>query len=131
MVEVARKLSKELREGSEQCEIIIAATHCRIPNDILIANELGAVKNTDANEQGVDLVLGGHDHFYYVSRGVDTYEGDDFCMDMPGIENDKNTYIIKSGTDFHDLSEVELTLSAPQNSVRRRTITGLRGTCVP
>lgn len=130
MVDVARKLSKELREGEEQCELIIAATHCRVPNDVLIANELGAVKHTDANQHGVDLVLGGHDHVYYVSRGVDTYEGEEFCVDMPGNENDKSTYMIKSGTDFHDLSELELTLSAPQNAVRRRTITGIRGRCL-
>lgn len=127
MVEVAQKLSKELREGEEQCELIIAITHCRMPNDIMIANALGAVADPNADEHGVDIILGGHDHVYYVGRGIRKYQGEEFSFDMPGTDNDQSTYVIKSGTDFHDLSEIELTLSAPQDHIRRRTITNIKG----
>lgn len=127
MVDIAQTLSKELREGKHKCELIIAVTHCRMPNDIMIANALGAVAQPDATSHGVDLILGGHDHIYYVGRGFQTYEGEPFSHDMPGTENDTATYVLKSGTDFHDLSELELTLSEPQDAVRRRTLTHVRG----
>ena len=72
MVQVAQNLSRELREGKEQCELILAITHCRLPNDIKIARALGAVSHTDPAQHGVDLILGGHDHVYYIGRGADT-----------------------------------------------------------
>ena len=123
MVQVAQNLSRELREGKEQCELILAITHCRLPNDIKIARALGAVSHTDPAQHGVDLILGGHDHVYYIGRGADTFSGDSFDQKISGSEDDNNSYIIKSGTDFHDLSEVKLTLSEPHdNAVRRRTI---------
>ena len=60
---------------------------------------------------------------YYIGRGADTFSGDSFDQKIPGSEDDNNSFIIKSGTDFHDLSEVKLTLSEPHdNAVRRRTI---------
>ena len=126
MVDVAMHLSKELREGEEKVELIIAVTHCRMPNDVDIANALGAVRDTDPSSHGVDLILGGHDHIYYVGRGVHEYQGADYSMDMPGAEKDKNTFLIKSGTDFHDLSELEIVLSEPQDAVRRRTISSIK-----
>ena len=123
MVQVAQNLSRELREGKEQCELILAITHCRLPNDVKIARALGAVSHTDPAQHGVDLILGGHDHVYYIGRGADTFSGDSFDQKIPGSEDDNNSFIIKSGTDFHDLSEVKLTLSEPHdNAVRRRTI---------
>ena len=66
MVQVAQNLSRELREGKEQCELILAITHCRLPNDVKIARALGAVSHTDPAQHGVDLILGGHDHVYYI-----------------------------------------------------------------
>ncbi|WFD29911.1 hypothetical protein MSPP1_000925 [Malassezia sp. CBS 17886] len=120
----AMQLSRELREGPEQCELIIALTHCRLPNDVVLANALGAVAQPDPTRHGVDLVLGGHDHVYYVGRGVQTYEGSPFDRDMAGSADDQSTYLVKSGADFHDLSEIAVQLSAPHAApaVRRRTI---------
>ena len=46
---MAEKLRKE-----EGCTLIIALTHMRIHNDRIFAEKV----------PGVDLVLGGHDHFY-------------------------------------------------------------------
>ena len=62
MAGMARKISCELREGPVQCDLILAITHCRLPNDVALANTLGAVADTNPNEHGVDMVLGGHDH---------------------------------------------------------------------
>lgn len=37
------------------------------PQDIDLCNSLGAVKDEDVKDRhGVDLVIGGHDHVYYV-----------------------------------------------------------------
>lgn len=80
MKDVAIELSKELRDpkGPHKVDVIIALTHCRVPNvssrgdtrmvadfqDIRLANELGAVADKPGveNEHGVDLLIGGHDH---------------------------------------------------------------------
>lgn len=65
MKEVGLELSKELRDpnGPHRVDIIIALTHSRVPNDIRLAKELGAVSNRDTqNEHGIDLIIGGHDH---------------------------------------------------------------------
>ncbi len=87
MAETALQLSTELRDptGPHKVDIIIALTHCRLPNascmnagraikltvrfvqDIDLANTLGAVKDADSSKHGVDLLIGGHDHIYYVS----------------------------------------------------------------
>jgi len=133
MVEVGLKLSHELRQGPEKCDLILAVTHCRLPNDIKIANCLGAMSNADPNQHGVDLILGGHDHVYYLGRGINNFKGADFDHDMIGSEDDKSTLIVKSGTDFHDLSEVHISLSEPHpdTCVRRRTIECITGTFFP
>lgn len=130
MVSVARRVSKELRNpnGEHRCDLVIALTHCRLPNDIDLANDLGATKSAANDEQGVDLVLGGHDHLYYVSKGVDEYKGDEWHTNMAGIEKDKDCLIVKSGTDFHDLSEISLEVGEAQDgTVRRRRITSVKG----
>lgn len=122
MVEVAKKLSGELRDpkGSHKCDLIIALTHCRLPNDIDLANALGATSNAPEDQHGVDLILGGHDHTYYIGNGINEYEGEEWGTSMPGTEKDKGCMLVKSGTDFHDLSEIELQLSEPKEGVVRR-----------
>lgn len=122
MVSMARKLSMELRDpaGEHRCDLVVALTHCRLPNDIDLANDLGATKDAASSEHGVDIVLGGHDHTYYIGNGVDTYEGEDWQTDLPGKEKDKSCLLVKSGTDFHDLSEIELQVSDPVEGVARR-----------
>ena len=46
-------LARELKKN-KNCEIIIALTHMRTPNDIRLAE----------NVAEIDLILGGHDHIY-------------------------------------------------------------------
>lgn len=74
----AEVLASRLRE--EGCELIVAVTHMREPNDIKLANKTSAGL--------IDLILGGHDHFYS-------------CQKI------NSTYILRSGTDFKQLSYIE------------------------
>ncbi|EGN96165.1 hypothetical protein SERLA73DRAFT_170577 [Serpula lacrymans var. lacrymans S7.3] len=135
MAEVGRELSTLLRdpEGQHKCDFIIALTHARL--DIVLAKDLFALspahqaKSDIASQHGVDIILGGHDHFYYVSKGVSAWEGYDTNEDVLGAENDHgDVLVIKSGTDFRDLSEVTLKLQeTPKGSVRRKVIGSIGG----
>ena len=50
-VEAAENLAAQLKDESK-CDIVIALTHMRQPNDIKLAE----------NVPRIDLILGGHDH---------------------------------------------------------------------
>ncbi len=74
--------AKELVPGlrAEGAEIVIAVTHQREPNDNKLAD-----KTPDGL---IDIVLGGHDHFYKHSII-------------------KGTHVLRSGSDFKQLSYIE------------------------
>lgn len=78
----ASATAQELVPGlrMEGCELIVAVTHMREPNDVKLA------KNTPPGL--IDLILGGHDHFYS-------------CQKV------NSTYVLRSGTDFKQLSYIE------------------------
>ena len=76
MIHECRKYVKQLKYN-ENCDIIIVLTHSRLPNDIKLIKSI----------KDVDIVLGGHDHMYHVS-----------------FYQDNKTILIKSGTDFNNLS---------------------------
>jgi 5'-nucleotidase len=81
-VETARTLCRHLR--SEQgCSFLIALTHMREPNDIHLARSVPEL----------NLVLGGHDHFY-------------------NVQTIGTTTVMRSGTDFRDLTVIDATLGA-------------------
>ncbi|KAJ8094243.1 hypothetical protein PM082_006782 [Marasmius tenuissimus] len=129
MAEVGKELSAVLRNpiGEHKCDLVIA--------DIKLARALGALspkgqENTDINSlQGVDLLLGGHDHIYWISKGVTEWDGYDIQSSQEGAEDDEgDTLIVKSGTDFQDLSEVILELKDnPPGSVRNKVIQKITG----
>ncbi|KAI0048198.1 Metallo-dependent phosphatase [Auriscalpium vulgare] len=136
MTETGIHLSQVLRDpqGAYRCDFVIALTHARVPNDIALAKTLlaltpGAQKEGFANSHGVDILLGGHDHLYFVGLGASDWKN--YSPDLPvlGAEDDNgDVLIIKSGTDFRDLSEIVLTLDdAPEGSVRRKIVTGVKG----
>lgn len=77
------RLGKEGDAGKEEggCAFIVALTHQREPNDVKLAENTGDI---------VDLVLGGHDHFY--------------SHQLVG----GRTSVLRSGTDFKDLSYIEV-----------------------
>ncbi|THU95171.1 Metallo-dependent phosphatase [Dendrothele bispora CBS 962.96] len=137
MAEVGKKLSAKLRDpaGEYKCDLIIALTHSRIPNDIKLARALGALspsaqKTKDiSSEHGVDVLLGGHDHVYWISKGVSEWDGYDLQTKQPDAADDKgDVLVVNSGTDFQDLSEVVLTLKdTPAGSIRKKVISDIKG----
>lgn len=74
-IRAGNQLAAKLK--SDGCEIVIALTHMRTPNDIKLAK----------NAIGIDIILGGHDHV---------------CEDI--VEN--GIHVIKSGTDFRQFGLV-------------------------
>ncbi|KAI1371120.1 Metallo-dependent phosphatase [Hypoxylon crocopeplum] len=75
--QTAKELVPQLR--AEGAEIVIAITHMREPNDNKLAEQTDGL---------IDIILGGHDHYYSQS----------FI---------KGTHVLRSGTDFKQLSYVE------------------------
>ncbi|KAF8582061.1 Metallo-dependent phosphatase [Ramaria rubella] len=131
MVEVGISLSKKLRdvEGPWACDIV----------DISLAKALYARPSSAGDvafSHGVDLILGGHDHLYYASKGCQKWDGYDVEGSTPlGTEDDDGVLVIKSGTDFRDLSDLTLVLEdGPPGAVRRKlvkSVTGKRHTVTP
>ncbi|KAH8107089.1 Metallo-dependent phosphatase [Cristinia sonorae] len=137
MTEIGLKLSQILRDpsGPHKCDLVIALTHSRVPDDIRLARELFALSPKAqagidiTSKHGVDLLLGGHDHFYWISKGVSSWEKYNLDEKRPEAEGDQgDTLVVKSGTDFQDLSEITLGLKAtPAGSVRRMIIASIKG----
>lgn len=84
------------------------------------------------NLHGIDIILGGHDHLYYVSKGITSWENYDTTQSVLGAEDDHgDILVIKSGSDFRDLSEVILQLErSPLGSVRSLVIKSITGKVV-
>lgn len=76
--ETASTLARQLRRD-DACDLVVALTHMRMPDDERLA------KHVD----GVDLVLGGHDHIN-LQRRV------------------HGRWIVKSGTDFKNFSTISV-----------------------
>ncbi|KAG2001873.1 hypothetical protein GB937_009896 [Aspergillus fischeri] len=76
--QTALELAPKLRQ--QGADLIVAVTHQREPNDYKLAQNLPPGT--------IDLILGGHDHFY-------------------GHAVINNTHILRSGTDFKQLSYIE------------------------
>ena len=84
-------------------------------------------------KHGVDLLLGGHDHFYFVSKGVVSWENYDISQECLGSEGDKgDVLVIKSGTDFRELTSMDLELEdvpeTTHGAVRRKLVKSIKGT---
>ena len=79
----------------------------------------------------MDIVLGGHDHLYFVGRGVDEWDNYNLSEHVLGAEEDKgDVLVIKSGTDFRDISEICLELKdTPEGSARKKLIGRITGKC--
>ncbi|KAJ7349288.1 Metallo-dependent phosphatase-like protein [Mycena albidolilacea] len=134
MKKVGLELSERLR-GEHGCELVIALTHCRVPNDIALAKDLLALspsaqaEKSISSSHGVDLILGGHDHLYYASKGMTAWEDYEISQKVLGAEADHGDVLVcKSGTDFRDLSEITLEFeTTPAGSVRKKVISGITG----
>ncbi|KAI9502473.1 Metallo-dependent phosphatase-like protein [Coemansia spiralis] len=132
-VDSAKDMATKLKNKGDKdmsCDLVICLSHMRLPNDIKLADECADV---------VDLILSGHDHFYYLGSGIsefsdpnlaslpNKYSGhDDDEMTIKSWEKEKaelsagsiGRRLIKSGTDFRDLSEIVLQLGG--NSDKQR-----------
>ncbi|KAI2464021.1 Metallo-dependent phosphatase [Annulohypoxylon bovei var. microspora] len=75
--QTAKELVPQLR--AEGADIVIALTHMREPNDNKLAEQTDGI---------IDIILGGHDHYYSHSLI-------------------KGTHVLRSGTDFKQLSYLE------------------------
>ncbi len=105
--------------------------------DIQLAKQLFALtpssQSSDiANEHGADIILGGHDHLYFVGRGVDGWDNYNLSGHVLGAEEDNgDVLVIKSGTDFRDISEICLELKdTPEGSARKKLIGRVTGKCM-
>ncbi|CEP09935.1 hypothetical protein [Parasitella parasitica] len=118
-VQVAKDLSRQLRDpnGPYNVDLVIALTHMRVPNDIKLAR---------ACHQDVDLILGGHDHFYYVSKSIeivgDNWTRADNLKDV-GFDPEQEQVgfpvrVVKSGTDFRELSWLKLDIATGPDGKR-------------
>jgi 5'-nucleotidase len=74
MIQMIKELKTE-----HKVDYVIALTHMRVPNDVMLAEEVS----------DIDIILGGHDHHYWVE-----------CIN--------DTFILKSGTDFKDFSLIQI-----------------------
>ncbi|OJA12754.1 hypothetical protein AZE42_07929 [Rhizopogon vesiculosus] len=135
MAQVAIELSKRLRDpnGEYKCDIILALTHCRLPNDIQLAKDAYAFSPSAYDnlhsQHGVDLILGGHDHEYYASKAMTDWEGFDATQENPDSQSDTGDVLLfKSGTDFREFSDVTIELQdTPEGSVRKKIIQAVHG----
>ena len=89
--EIARKLREE-----HDCQLIIALTHMRLHHDTKFATECPAI----------DIVLGGHDHFYKATAITQKIKREEW---RPASQEQKIVPLIKSGTDFQEFSEINIT----------------------
>ena len=94
----AAEFAKKLQE-EDACDYVIALTHMRVRHDEKFAREI----------PGVDLVLGGHDHEYHCIQVEHTLKDQ---SEGPGVEN-KIVPVIKSGTDYRDFTEIDITFNVP------------------
>ncbi|KAI0317293.1 Metallo-dependent phosphatase-like protein [Amylostereum chailletii] len=135
MAHRGKELSERLRDpaGEYRCDLVIALTHARcdvkLAKALLALTPTGQLKQNIANTQGVDIILGGHDHLYFVGRGADAWENYDLSEKVLGAEEDDgDVLVVKSGTDFRDLSEIILEVEdAPEGSIRRKIISRVQG----
>ncbi|KAJ2394941.1 hypothetical protein GGI05_001817, partial [Coemansia sp. RSA 2603] len=146
-VQSAREAATRLRNKSDpemSCDLVVCLSHMRLPNDIRLADECSDV---------VDIVLSGHDHFYYIGSGIDEFSdpdgewikpltGEEGKDDEAMIESWKKERgaltpgatgrrLVKSGTDFRDLSEITLeiaTTDAGSKIVAKVSVTRVRTT---
>ncbi|KAF8717780.1 5'-nucleotidase family, partial [Rhizoctonia solani] len=137
MAEVTKSLSQELRdpEGPHKCDIVLALTHARLPNDVKLAKQVFAhskMTGESMNSHGADVLFGGHDHMYYIGRGAGSWDNYDLNSTCLGSEEDDGVFLVKSGTDFRDLSELTLELEdTPEGSIRRKVVKSIRGNQPP
>ncbi len=85
----AQELALKLK-NNDNCDFVFALCHMRMPHDLKLAAQVSAI----------DMVFGGHDHFYKVES---------VCSQT---NPNHVVTVVKSGFDFNDFSEITLTFGA-------------------
>lgn len=103
----------------------------KLAKDLLASSPSAQQTCSIVGEHGVDILLGGHDHLYFVSKGVTTWDGYDTSKPSIGSERDNgDILVVKSGTDFRELSELTLELEdSPPGSIRKKVVKAIYGMC--
>ncbi|KAL2811144.1 Metallo-dependent phosphatase-like protein [Aspergillus granulosus] len=117
-VQAACRLARHLRTR-ERCDVVIALTHMRVPEDMAVANA------TASGDCRIDLLLGGHDHEVLrrfagdtdlnsenVEQGRRLADLEEKGM-VPDVEG--NIRLVKSGTDWRALSLIRLIVHRDEN----------------
>mmetsp|Transcript_18657 Transcript_18657/g.18328 ORF Transcript_18657/g.18328 Transcript_18657/m.18328 type:complete len:389 (-) Transcript_18657:38-1204(-) len=89
-IKSANKWCPKLRE--QGCELIIALTHMRMPNDKKLASKV----------PDLDIILGGHDH-------------------MSANININDIMLCKSGTDFREFSMIKVRMNCSEETLNSET----------
>lgn len=105
-VECAARLVPVLR-GAERCDVVIALTHMRVPNDLRLAAACAA-----PGGPAIDLLLGGHDHDYHTEGLLTPAQQAQVRALGPGGWAPPLVPLVKSGSDFRTLSRIRLSRSA-------------------
>ncbi|KAI3613606.1 flagellar associated protein [Moniliophthora roreri] len=141
MKETGIRLSKLLRDpqGQHKCKRYstdedASDNPCCCRMDLILSKDLLALSPSAqdsgfAYTHGVDILLGGHDHMYYVSKGINSWDGWNSSEAPLGSEGDNGeVLVVKSGMDFRDLSAFSLVVeSTPEGSVRKKVIKSIIG----
>ena len=80
-VEKGREMTRMLKAAPHNCDLVIALTHMRCPDDRKLAE----------NVPEIDLILGGHDHSYVTE-----------------VDQGTGVFMIKSGTDFEEFNDIDV-----------------------
>ncbi|CAI2738011.1 unnamed protein product [Dicrocoelium dendriticum] len=100
MCKVGQDWAKRLKKsGPYECDLVIALTHMRWPNDRKLAEMVPEI----------DLILGGHDHSYHVE-----------WVDKPN-QACYTRAIIKSGSDFRTFSKINLKIDTSRKCIAEMT----------
>eukprot|EP01096_Ripella_sp_DP13-Kostka_P009317 TRINITY_DN3569_c0_g1_i1.p1 TRINITY_DN3569_c0_g1~~TRINITY_DN3569_c0_g1_i1.p1 ORF type:complete len:559 (+),score=225.29 TRINITY_DN3569_c0_g1_i1:182-1858(+) len=83
IIETGKRHINDLKQAGAQ--LIVAVTHSRGPNDVILADAIG----------DIDIILGGHDHNYYVLEA-------------------NHIPILNSGSDFQQATEIHVHLRAEE-----------------
>ena len=76
-----------LKSAPHSCDIIVALTHMRCPDDRMLAKSVPEI----------DFILGGHDHSYITE-----------------VDPETGVFLIKSGTDFEEFNNLDVLFDASE-----------------
>lgn len=112
--------------------LLLSPQDIQLAKDLLASSPSAQNSHSIAGEHGADIILGGHDHLYFISKGVTAWEVYDVSKPSIGAEGDNgDILVVKSGTDFRELSELTLELTdTPPGSVRKKIIKAVHGECL-